>query len=453
VRLNLETGETEIWLRKFDGDGGGWIPRIIANKTSNDGLWRTDSLPCLLKFKNNISSLLPRQKPLLMSSEPSNVGKSITYSPHSETTKPLSLFYSYAHEDESFRKSLEKHLSNLRRQGLIYEWHDRKIIAGQSWADEIDENIEKADVILLLISSDFIDSDYCHEVEMKRALERHKQGLAIVVPVLLRATDLEGSPFVKLQGLPTDFKPIVKWKDQDEAYLDVVKGLRKLIKDMQEKPKSAELEKKELPVKELVVLASQSDSSFIRKVREEVKRILSTRRPAVLALRETLLKDQISNIVPEELLIPSKGAIDSEKAIRFWRKIVKDCLEKRRDLIPEIKRCANDVLGWLVLLVIRENEISRHSGTSLNFSNMAEIIVPVETPTGTGIFVSRLFEKQARLQLKGNLVHCTGWIDPGELESGFFPYDRLVDIEREIYRQVFFTEVSQFYRSINIRKC
>ena len=425
VRLNLETGETEIWLRKFEGDGGGWIPRIIASRTTNDGLWRADSLPCLLKLKTNISSQVTHQNNLLISSEPASSDKSITYPTHKETKAPLSLFYSYAHEDENFRNNLEKHLSNLKRQGVISEWHDRKIIAGQSWAEVIDENLEKADVILLLISSDFIASDFCHEVEMKCALERHEQGLAIVVPILLRDTDLEDSPFAKLQGLPTDFKPIAKWKDQDEAYLDVVKGLRKLIKEMQKKPISTELEKKGLSVKESVVFPAQSDTSFIHKVREELKRILSTRRPAVSALREILLKDQTSNIVPEELLIPAKGIIDPEKAIRFWRKTVKDCLEKRRDLIPEIKRCANDVLGWLVLLVIRENEISRHSGTSLNFSNMAEIIVPVETPTGTGIFVSRLFEKQARLQLKGNLVHCTGWIDPGELESGFFPYDRL----------------------------
>src|SRR2546421_2433710 len=88
---------------------------------------------------------------------------------------PLSVFISYAHEDEPWRERLEAHLSLLRRQGLIANWHDRQILAGEEWSQEIDEHLEAASIILLLISPDFLASDYCYEIEMQRALERHQR--------------------------------------------------------------------------------------------------------------------------------------------------------------------------------------------------------------------------------------------------------------------------------------
>jgi hypothetical protein len=204
--------------------------------------------------------------------------------------KPITLFYSYAHEDEDFRANLEKHLSNLKRQGVIHEWHDRKIVAGQSWADEIDSNLEKADVILLLISADFMSSDYCHQVEMKRALERHEQKLAIVVPVLLRTTDLQGSLFEKLQGLPTDFKPIAKWQDKDDAYFDVVKGLRKIIQAIQEKP-------------ELVIIPDKPQSNQSKSqvqpennTRENSEEIKKWQKKLIERLAEQLKRVEIESI-------------------------------------------------------------------------------------------------------------------------------------------------------------
>jgi TIR domain len=96
--------------------------------------------------------------------------------------------------------SWSSHLSNLRRQGVIREWHDRKIGSGTEWAKEIDEHLNSAEVILLLISSDFIASEYCHEIEMKRAMERHESGEARVIPVILRSVDWSGLIFSKLQA-------------------------------------------------------------------------------------------------------------------------------------------------------------------------------------------------------------------------------------------------------------
>lgn len=141
----------------------------------------------------------------------------------------MELFISYAREDEAFRREFGKHLSVLLRQKLITDWHDRKIVAGQEWSREIDARLESASVIVLLVSPDFVHSEYCWEIELSRALERHRSNEAIVVPVFIRPVYSEGAPFAGLQALPTDAKPVSTWKDHDEAWLDVVRGIRTTI--------------------------------------------------------------------------------------------------------------------------------------------------------------------------------------------------------------------------------
>ena len=147
-------------------------------------------------------------------------------------TPPASIevFYSYAHEDEELVKELRKHLSILKRQGVIREWYDREITAGTDWKGQLDQHLNSSGVILLLVSADFLASDYCYDVEMTRALERHDQGEARVIPVLLRMVDgWQGAPFGKLQSLPTDGKPVTSWKIRDEAFADVARGIRNAI--------------------------------------------------------------------------------------------------------------------------------------------------------------------------------------------------------------------------------
>lgn len=130
------------------------------------------------------------------------------------------------------RIELGKHLSVLEHQGIITTWHDRKIGAGTEWEGSIDRNLDDSRVILLLISSDFVFSPYCYDVEMKRALERHDNRQALVIPIILRAVSLKGTPFAKLQALPKDAKPITTWQDRDSAFVDVTDGLRNAIQDL-----------------------------------------------------------------------------------------------------------------------------------------------------------------------------------------------------------------------------
>ncbi|MDV3351612.1 COR domain-containing protein [Leptothoe sp. LEGE 181152] len=147
----------------------------------------------------------------------------------------LRLFYSYAHKDETLRDELETHLKLLQRQGLIQPWHDRRIIAGEDWADEIDDNLNRADIILLLISADFIASDYCYKNELEQAMAQHKAGKARVIPIILRPADWSGTPFRKLQAFPTNGRPVTSWSDRDEAWLNVETAIKEAISTIKAK--------------------------------------------------------------------------------------------------------------------------------------------------------------------------------------------------------------------------
>ncbi|WP_448244063.1 toll/interleukin-1 receptor domain-containing protein [Pseudoxanthomonas mexicana] len=136
------------------------------------------------------------------------------------------VFFSYSHADEDLRDQLEKQLAMLKRQGVIETWHDRRIGAGQELGQVIDDHINTDDIILLLVSPDFIASDYCYDIEMKRAMERHNAREAIVIPVILRACDWHHAPFGKLLGTPKDGKPVTQWLDRDEALLHVARAVR-----------------------------------------------------------------------------------------------------------------------------------------------------------------------------------------------------------------------------------
>jgi internalin A len=140
-----------------------------------------------------------------------------------------SLFFSYSQKDEGLRDELETHLKLLQRQLVISTWYDRKILPGNEWDREIDNRLERADIILLLISADFIASDYCWNSEVKRAMERHLANEAIVIPVLLRTCDWNSAPFGKLQGLPSDVRAVTSWPDRDAAWTDVSTGLRAMV--------------------------------------------------------------------------------------------------------------------------------------------------------------------------------------------------------------------------------
>ncbi len=155
---------------------------------------------------------------------------------HAEMTGPRTgqkpgarLFISYSHKDQKLLEELATRLTFLKRQGIIEAWSDRQIAAGERWDSTISAHLGEADVILLLISADFVASDYCYSEEIRLALARHESGEAIVIPIILRPVQWDIAPFGALQALPSDGKPITTWNNQDEAWLDVVKGVQQAI--------------------------------------------------------------------------------------------------------------------------------------------------------------------------------------------------------------------------------
>ncbi|MDJ0719002.1 MAG: TIR domain-containing protein [Prochloraceae cyanobacterium] len=150
----------------------------------------------------------------------------------SSVNQRIEVFFSYAHEDEKLRDELTKQLKTMIRQKLITAWYDRDITAGSEWAGQIDKHLNTAQIVLLLISPDFINSDYCYDIEMKRAMERHQAGEACVVPIILRPTDWKGTPFENLQALPKDAIPVTKQPNRDQAFLDIANEIRRVVEKL-----------------------------------------------------------------------------------------------------------------------------------------------------------------------------------------------------------------------------
>lgn len=145
---------------------------------------------------------------------------------------PISIFYCYARKDQELRNQLDDHLTGLRRANLIMSWYDGEIIPGVSWEKEIEEHLNTAQIILLLISPDFIKSDYCYSKEMTIAIQRHKANKAHVIPVLIRPVDWSDAPFAELQMLPSDAIPVTLWPNQDAAFENIARGVRKVVKEL-----------------------------------------------------------------------------------------------------------------------------------------------------------------------------------------------------------------------------
>lgn len=155
----------------------------------------------------------------------------VTDKPHS----PVRVFCSYAREDAEYRDELVKHMSPFVRGGQIDLWHDREIRPGNSWANEISDNLDGAEIIVLLVSADFLASRYCYEIEMEQALVMHHSGQATVIPILVRSVHWESMPLSFLQALPDQARPIDQWESQDAAWTDVISGISDAIDELKSK--------------------------------------------------------------------------------------------------------------------------------------------------------------------------------------------------------------------------
>lgn len=274
------------------------------------------------------------------------------------TETHIKLFYSYAHEDEKFRDELEKHLSILKRNRIITEWYDRQIKAGMEWESEINQNIEDADIILLLVSSDFLSSDYCYNIEMKKALRQFDSGKSRIVPIILRACRWELSPFSKLQVLPKDAKPVVLWQNQDKAWLNIVKSIQVICEEIKNKKAYTIINESKNDSNigndtdsDTISIDLKSDLDYFKN---EEKKILAYKKE----IYEDLIKTKNDSIPLEEKLFNQtkfKDAVDwlreNKKllAIRACRHIYPNLSEKKAiKFTKELHRHLELILGCLL---------------------------------------------------------------------------------------------------------
>jgi len=147
----------------------------------------------------------------------------------------IEVFISYSHMDRAFKTRLEVGLSQLKRQGQIKSWTDGQIIPGQEWASEISGALERAHIVIFLVSPDFLASDYCIEKELEAAIRRHDIDTAIVIPIVIRPCDWQTTFLGNLQALPDQAIPVSRWDDADDAWLSVIDGMKKVLSDRQER--------------------------------------------------------------------------------------------------------------------------------------------------------------------------------------------------------------------------
>lgn len=152
----------------------------------------------------------------------------------------IEIFCCYARKDEQLLKDLKTHLAPLQRQGLINTWYDTEISPGSNYEDEINKHLDSAHIILLLVSPDFMDSEYCYSKEMKRAMERHSNREVCVVPIILRPIIFKDAPFGKIQALPKDAKPVTTWPNRDEAFYNVAEDIKKIAEELLDNRASSE---------------------------------------------------------------------------------------------------------------------------------------------------------------------------------------------------------------------
>jgi len=244
----------------------------------------------------------------------------------------LPIFFSYSHEDDAYRHDLEKHLKILERHNLIEGWSDRKIAPGSNWQEDINFYLTKAKVILLLISADFLESDYCYETETIFALEQHEKGLATVIPILIRPCYWEIAHFKDLQILPSDGRAVSEWENKDAAWLNVVKGLNQVIekinKEENDKRNAIEsaLEHLNVEISKLTFSKHERESEFNRN-RAQLEK---------LAFKA---KDKIQMLADSEIKLNAQY----RKMLAEQRQ-VKDEFEKLSNKL-EVER--NSIWGWL----------------------------------------------------------------------------------------------------------
>ena len=300
----------------------------------------------------------------------------------------VTVFISYAHVDAELLKQLTAHLSALKREKLVDAWDDRQILAGDEWADVIDERLNQADVILLLVTADFINSEYCFGKELARALERHEDPAdrAIVIPVILRECAWENTPFAKLQALPKGARPIPEWKTPDQYYTEVTKGLRQRLQRLID-PDSTWLQRVGRKLRDprwwqqplvwggalgAIVLAGVVFAVWFQAATRADQHVAT----AVQDLRSGRATDAFNEVVPVcQAWVPRDACFVQAKAklgVMLERQEDLEQFGKRLDALKAQRPDDPDLMFFSAQLALRENRPDRHPQARTDIKRVLE---------------------------------------------------------------------------------
>jgi len=247
---------------------------------------------------------------------------------------PIEVFFSYSREDKPLRDKLEIHLSSLRQQGVISSWHDRQIVAGSEWEEEIDRHMKTANIILLLISPDFVASKYCYEIELQKAIARHEAREAHVVPILLRpVARWQSLPFAKLQLYPSGGMPITEWTNQDRAFVDVVEGIHNLVDQLLAK-REQERQAQEQQEQEQLRQEQKQEQRRIAEIQRRQAEATEREKQAKRAEEQAKLRAKQAKLEQDK---QEEQAREKEQARKDKEKQAKKEREQARRRIEEIR--------------------------------------------------------------------------------------------------------------------
>jgi len=209
----------ERFLDKLEELSQGAVNGVTNSKLKTALKWKGD------RYEITKESLLYKKKIIR---KPGHGGKVMLADKNNKIGNKIRGFISYSHADSEIKEELVKHLKPLERLGLVESWDDGKIPAGQNIQKEISQKLESADIVILIVSVDFINSAFCNEVELKRAMERNDEGTATVIPVIARNCLWHGEVFGTLKAVPKDGKSIASWPSRDDALTDVAAKIKEL---------------------------------------------------------------------------------------------------------------------------------------------------------------------------------------------------------------------------------
>jgi hypothetical protein len=219
--------EAQILESPLLGTGAGHLDPLIAGPALKDGFEEVCVTDAHLFIYGQLTTTINQLREI---SVPQNMARLSPRPP--AAGRPIEIFFSYAHEDEDLMDEVRRQLVVHERNGRILKWHDRKILAGADWRFQIDDRLNRANIVLIFLSPHYIDSKFCYEIEGQAALQRHAAGEAVAIPIILRPCPWQHSPYASIQALPRDGRPVSRWDDRDEASLEVADGVMAVVDDL-----------------------------------------------------------------------------------------------------------------------------------------------------------------------------------------------------------------------------